>query len=751
LILYLFDSPSISQRQKKIALVFSCIVLLIGALSLSYYAFGWDIGINDLFRKLKPEDTVDSFSGKMSLIVSFNFTLLGTIFLLLGKRKYHLLIQVLLIAIIPGSLVVILNNLFGISFLTSIPLRAPTSMLTAILFLIICVGVFISPALGYVQFSFVKKIAVFFVLIILVRGTVFFAINRNNQLAADKDKWVEHNHEVLLLAEKINAQSNDIQSGTRGYIITGEENFPIVLRQNADSINKIIDHLRLITKENADQQFTLDSLEKNLKTFIASQNELVTIQRNEGFEATRKIILKGEGISSLHKVHSLVAAIEQEENQILARHKAQNELIVQNSSRLFTLFQVIAILLMLIAFRIIYNHVRLRNKIEEALKISLKETSDYKYALNESSIVDITDQKGIIKQVNDNFCKISKYEREELIGQDHRLANANWHSKEFIENLWERIANGYVWRGEIKNKAKDGAYYWMDTTIIPFLNESGKPYQYIAIRSDITQRKNLANEILQMNDRLQIMVEEKTREIIEKEQQYRFLLENMREGIHLIGFDWKYLFVNSSAVEHGKYGDGEILGHTIMEKYPGIEKTNLFNILQNCMKNRYSEVAENEIVFPDGTKRWLELSIQPVPEGLFILSMDIGERKKVEHQLQESEHLLNDSQQVSKIGSYVLDFSKGLWKASRELDNIFGLESDNEHTVEDWISVIHPDDRVMMQEYFNNEVITKKQRFDKEYKIINKKTKKERSMHGIGDLEFDAGGTIVRMLGTIQD
>ncbi|PWA11240.1 PAS domain S-box protein [Pueribacillus theae] len=260
-----------------------------------------------------------------------------------------------------------------------------------------------------------------------------------------------------------------------------------------------------------------------------------------------------------------------------------------------------------------------RLQTDKNLEEALKELADIKYALDQSSIVAITNQRGVILYVNEKFCNISKYEEHELLGQDHRILNSNCHSRDFFKNMWATIGKGKTWRGEIRNKAKDGSLYWVDTTIVPFLNEKGKPYQYISIRNDITLRKQMEEEIRQ------------------SEAMYRLITENSSDLISIIDKEGNFTYVSPSHINILKYEEFELTSSKLLDWIHEDDRENVSQKIQKVFKTRRrSAQLEFRIRKKNGKYMYVDTKVNSIfneareISSIVLVMRDITERKKIE-------------------------------------------------------------------------------------------------------------------------
>lgn len=268
---------------------------------------------------------------------------------------------------------------------------------------------------------------------------------------------------------------------------------------------------------------------------------------------------------------------------------------------------------------------------KEQLDKSLKEIEDYKYALDASSIVDITDANGTIKYVNDNFCALSKYSQEELIGNNHRIVNSGFHSQEFMQEMWATITNGRIWNGEVKNKAKDGSYYWVEATIVPFIGENGKPYQYLEIGVNITEKK-------------------KTEEAFRRSEEMRSLiLKSALDAI--VGIDDKGVIImwNTQAEKIFGWPQHEVMGKKLSDiivpqQHRAAHSKGFEHYLKTGEGPVLNKVIEITALNSSNLEFPVELAIVPVKQdgGEFFCAFirDITERKTWEERLLQERGLL---------------------------------------------------------------------------------------------------------------
>ncbi len=290
------------------------------------------------------------------------------------------------------------------------------------------------------------------------------------------------------------------------------------------------------------------------------------------------------------------------------------------------------------------------------LREALKSLEFQKFALDQAAIVAITDRHGVITYANDQFCQISKYSKSELIGQTHRIINSHYHPSEFFQALWSTIASGKIWEGEIKNRAKDGSFYWVWSTIVPFLDSDGKPFQYLAIRFDVSPLK---------------VVQESLRE---SEKRFRSLSESSPMGIFQADTQGQCTYANARWQEMSGLTLEQSLGEGWRQVIYEEDRESVFAQWRDCVQEKSNFSGEFRLIKPDGDVRWISTRAAIIPnengeaisfvgtiEDVTEAKRDEVVRKQAETIIMEQAALLNiatDAIMVRNLEQQVLFWNK---------------------------------------------------------------------------------------------
>jgi PAS domain S-box-containing protein len=306
-----------------------------------------------------------------------------------------------------------------------------------------------------------------------------------------------------------------------------------------------------------------------------------------------------------------------------------------------------------------------REESQRELQSALIDLANQKFAVDQHAIVSMTDVHGSITYANDKFCEISGYPRDELIGKNHRIVKSAVHPPQVFEAMWTAISSGQVWHGEVCNRAKDGHLYWVSATIVPFCDEAGLPLKYIAIRTDITVRKQMEAQIA------------------ESEKRYRTVVESLNEVVFRTNAEGHWTFLNPAWKEITGYEIETSLGKPSLRSVHRDDRAHGFDFFTALARGE-SEICREEfrLVTNQGESRWVEVFAKAEfdEDGRCIGTAgtlnDVTERRRALEQVQEQLHFVEELIEVVPLPIYRKDISGRYLQFNKAFEDFFGIRRD---------------------------------------------------------------------------
>jgi len=359
-------------------------------------------------------------------------------------------------------------------------------------------------------------------------------------------------------------------------------------------------------------------------------------------------------------------------------------------------------------------------------------------ALNQHAIVSIADRAGNITYVNDLFCEISGYGRDELLGNNHRMLKSGQHPDSYYQDLWATIASGEVWFGEVCNRRKDGSFYWVESSITPFLDHTGKPYQYVSIRTDITHVKAAEQELADSAHRLTAT------------------LESTKDGILAVGAQGEVLFMNQQFRQMWNMpesvadsaNDEPLLAYALSQL---IDPQGFLDKVQTLYHS--DQESHDLIELNDG--RIFERHSRALPDGNTLSGRvwsfhDITNRIRAEQAAEQAKERLRRGQIYANIGTWEWNIVTGKLFWTERIAPLFGYpQGDLETTYDNFLAAVHPDDRQAVIDEISACI-----EHDTPYEVEHRVVWPDGTVRWLlerGAVQRDAAGKPQIMIGVVQD
>ncbi len=416
--------------------------------------------------------------------------------------------------------------------------------------------------------------------------------------------------------------------------------------QKLDSQKNLIAELDNLSNSLILYSFNNDSVLKN--AIQAEINELKTQKVNEKNDFIAYLLKHGEIIldssTMLFNIEKEVDELTLSLNKILSDVEIANEKMLVEDTKIASWYQITLALTIGLLLLDIIRSAKKSNDSDKLLQKSLLELKQQKQALDQHAIVSITDRKGKIIYVNENFTQISGYSAEELVGQDHRILNSSYHPANFFTQLWRDISLGKTWQGEICNRKKNGEHYWVKSTIVPFTDNQGNIESYISIRTDIT----LEN---QMQQTVNHLIDWK-----------RAILDNLGDGLYTLDAKGLVTYINKEAESLLGWRSEELLGKPIHDMIHYKKRDGTPLPFAECpislsMKHKQVFRSETEVFYhKNGTALFVSVVGTPLFDGTGNLTGSVACFRDVSQQRLVQENMLKAKEAAEKAVQAKSDF-----------------------------------------------------------------------------------------------
>lgn len=479
-------------------------------------------------------------------------------------------------------------------------------------------------------------------LILLLLSFFTFRLFRNN---VENDKWVKHTHHVLENSKELLSNLKDAETGQRGFIITADEDFLEPFYMALERNNNLISNLKALTSDNQSQQKRIAEAGRLIEDKFNYSKEVIRIRREEGLSKAVTMVSEAQGKLVMDKLREIFSQIEQEERRLLSEREAQAARSQKITERILLVGLLASIGILLLTYFVLHRQIRIRARREEELQESREWFSKTLHSIGDAVVA--TDNDFKITFMNPMAEKLTGWGQEDAKGKS---VDVIYHAVHAVTREIEEVpVIAAISRKHIVSPdllpvliSKEGKEIYIDTCGAPIINSQDVVIGSVLIFRDMTDQKAVSDRLKSYNTELEDKILLNVNEKNKYEHRLKIILDNMLEGAQILDPEWRYMYVNNEIAVQSRCRKEELIGSTLLKQFPGVEHTEMFRVLQRCMEDRVARVFEHEFVYPDKSTGWFKLLIQPIPEGLFILSIDINERKKAEQERKDYIKVLED-------------------------------------------------------------------------------------------------------------